>query len=349
MEVRFADNLQEVEEAYELASRIFGPTYYESRDRKQVIKNLEKLDSLSDVVIAIAEKQVIGLARILNRAVYVAGKIIPTGGVTSVCVHPAWRGQKVGLRLMSCVSERLKLRGDILAVLFARRAVDGWYSKMGYAGIGSHFEMTVNNLPQSYSGLDIALINGLQEGELKTYQSVYAASYQELFLSFARAPSWWNKFSLHLQHRLPSASLVNVIRESELVGYFIWDQGKVVELSAQIHRREIVLIALLKFIKSLAFNQLVLALPAQHWAAKYFQDWNHTSSFRFSWDGGHMACLLSFPELQNIVGIKDAPMKNHSGDLCSPINMWQKVSQLCHPQSIDWRLTMPTWSPLDEF
>ena len=195
MEVRAAKNEGEVDQAYELAAKIFGPNYFELRDSLSRIRELEPLLSLEDAVVMVDEENVVGFVRILNRAFHSPAGAIQGGGITSVCTHPDFRGKGWGLKIMEAALERSRQRGDVFSILFARRAVDGWYPKLGYVGLGCHVELRLEHpLPvDSILPFSGSIIRGVERSYLSYYADAYLDSYKDVFLSFHREHKWWDQ------------------------------------------------------------------------------------------------------------------------------------------------------------
>jgi predicted acetyltransferase len=294
MEVRGAKHLREVDEAYELAARIFGANYFEAKATFARQRTLEPLNSLEDAVLVVSGEKVVGFVRILNRQFYSPAGIVKAGGITTVCTHPELRGQGWGLRVMEKALQRSRERGDAFSILFARRVLDGWYPRIGYVGIGCHLEMQVDK--PIVAGTIVSFTGSIQLGLVKSYVNTYAEaytdSYQDLFLSFRRTEDWWQTVEQRLAHRVGTKDFINVTIGDDPIGYFILRGGKVIEAASLRQYRRDFLAGLFEFCMATQKENLVLALPSGHWCVELLKRMNHTLSIRYSWEGGHMVRIL---------------------------------------------------------
>ena len=303
MEVRGAKDLREVDKAYELAARIFGPNYFEAKETHAHVRALEPLRSLEDAVVLVSGGEVVGFVRILDRRYYSPAGTVQAGGITGVCVHPGLRGQGWGLKVMDAAIRRSQRRGDAFSVLFARRAVDGWYPRLGYVGIGCHVEMRVE-APSGIGGpseLNGSLQTGIIDSYINIYADSYADSYMDMVLSVCRDSEWWQTLDARLARRVDAKDFVNVMVGEEPIGYFMLRAGKVIEAASLRQHRAELLAGLRQYCTSNHNERLVLALPTGHWCVEALRSMNHTLSVRYSWDGGHMVRILDKDAFKKMV------------------------------------------------
>jgi len=293
--IRKPRNAAEIDQAYELVARIFGHDYTESRETQVRIRTLESPENLEDAVVVARDGEIVGFARILDRQLSSPIGCVKAGGITSVCVHPDYRGSGLGIGLVEAALGRSRHRGDVLSILFARRAVDGWYPRTGYVGIGCHHEMRIDRLSlrnmslPSFAG---RIERGIVESYSSTYAAAYADSYHGLFLSFCRDERWWQSLGLRLEGRVEINDVVNVVTQQGPIGYFILKDGRIIEAASPRQHRGDLIAGIVQHGLSGDGEGLVLALPLSHWCITFFRGMNHTQSIRHSWDGGHMVRIL---------------------------------------------------------
>ncbi len=304
MEVRGAKNPREVDEAYELVAKIFGPNYFEAKEVKAEVRALEPLQNLADAVLVVDGEDVVGFVRLLDRQFYSPAGLVKAGGITSVCIHPDLRGQGWGRRVMEAALQRSWQRGDAFSILFARRAVDGWYPKLGYVGIGCHLELRLER-PFGIDSLLSSFAGTTQIGAIEAYRDIYTAayadSYQGLILSFYRDAEWWQNLKQRLARRINPEDFINVLVRDKPIGYFILKQGRVIEAASPGQHRADFITGLTQFFTIFDSEKLTLALPSGHWCIEFLRRMNHTLSVRYSWDGGHMIRILNKSVFKDIV------------------------------------------------
>lgn len=265
---------------YELASQVFGPTYAEASAMHATIRSLETLRSLEDVIVLVDGDEVVGFLRILDRVLHSPAGPVQAGGITSVCVAPRLRGQGRGIELMEVALERSKRRGDACSVLFARRAVDGWYPRLGYVGVGAHVRLALLGVAERPQALVASAVPG--PDVLDRLARQYEASYSQLYLSFVRSGDWWAR--LQDQLALKRLELVLVGGDRDPAGYLVRSGGVIIEAAAGEAGREAV--------RDAAFSCGTLSLPPEHWLMKLARVRDHELSIRYSWSGGHMLRVI---------------------------------------------------------
>lgn len=294
MEVRGARSLDEVNLAYELAAKIYGPNYFDAQFNLTRVRDLEPLQNLEDLIVIADNHQILGMVRILDRELYSPAGIIKAGGITSVCVHPTLRGQGWGLRIMETALTRSSKRGDSISVLFARRAVDDWYPKLGYVGIGCHPELTLDESSASrlFPPSQASFRTGVVSENIAIYEQAYQSTYEKLFLSMMRTKKWWQTLDQRLAGRVVLSDFINVEIENSLIGYFILKEGRVIEAASLPKQQEELTSALMHYFFQQGEKDPILSLPTNHWCVDRLAVANHTLSVRYSWNGGHMARIL---------------------------------------------------------
>ena len=140
VEIRPANTIDEVYEGYALASHVFSL----EQQSFLIKKKIERYDILDNAIIALQNGRIIGFIQIVERMLNLSSCYARTGGITNVCIHPDSQGKGIGRQMMEFTISYLKKKRYILAATVARRAVDGYYSKFGFIGIDSFFEMTIS-------------------------------------------------------------------------------------------------------------------------------------------------------------------------------------------------------------
>lgn len=354
-EVHLACAESEVDAAYELASRIFGPNYFEAQEVKLTVRRLEPLKDLADVIIATVGSAVIGVVRIVNKDIWLGSKSVKVGGITMVCIHPDFRGKGIGIRLMEAAIDRCRRRGDVLSIAFGRRAVDGFYPKLGYVGLGCHPELRViidsSNFPPCQQ--QVHVFPRYDESQLCAYHQAYCDSYRGLVMSFARDIAWWDVAHLRFAMRLHGKGFFTVSNGSEAVGYFIIQEDKqVVEVAAVAGSEGIVATALVDSLKEHG-PELRLTLSVGHWAARFFRSFNHTLAVRFSWDGGHLVRIINSTHfaqaLKEVVPASAAQTISEVARTDTDMHGRARQGLLQLVDVLSEELFFPAWSPIDEF
>ncbi len=303
--VRGASSFAEVRRAYELAARLFGPNSVEASRTLRAQLTLEPVTELQDVVVAASGRELVGMVRLVDRRLLLQGRPIPTAGVTSVCVHPDFRDQGIGRRLMEAALERVWRRRDALSVLFARRASDGFYPKFGYVGVGCHPQLSIE--PRDVNAVKtraphVRCTRGPLRAQLPRYASLYNEAYGQVTLAFHRDTAWWRAFMARSHLHLLRVDFVNVWFDSTLIGYCVFHEETVVEASYAPGQQDAFCHGLVTTAAAYGHGGVRAALPLDHPLMGRLRSLSHVMCVRLSWEGGHMARIIDLARLGEIVG-----------------------------------------------
>jgi predicted N-acetyltransferase YhbS len=286
-EFRPATSVREVQDAYELAARVFGPNYFDSKAHKERLLRLEPAQDPRDVVIGRQGGETVAIVRIVDRTVSLAERALKVGGITAVAVRPDVQGQGAGRAVMEAALERSRERGDALSIAFARRAVDGFYWRLGYVGVGCHPRITIR-IGESPNESNLRIEDGFRRERMDAYARAYDQTYRNLPLRFVRDESAWDSICERLSWP-PTARFVSVLDAARSVGYYVVADGAVIEAAA-IESPALLRDVLIHHVGNA--GELVLALHPHHPVASQFHRDNHTTSIRHAWDGGHVVRVL---------------------------------------------------------
>ena len=348
--VRPAESAAEVAQAYELAARVFGPSYFEARAQKDRLLALDPATDPRDVVIALDGADVVALVRIVDRAVLLGGHELKVGGITSVAVRPDLQGQGRGRAVMEAAIARSSDRGDDVSIAFARRAVDGFYWRLGYVGLGCH-PRTVVRIPAREGG-SVRMEHGCDAAHLNVYADSYTRTYQGLPLSFQRSRAWWDTARERLRW-LDAEQFVTVFNGSRAVGYFIVAADTVIEAACADEDGRDLLAGAVSDRAAGSDGEIALALHRRHPLMAAVRRFNHTESIRYAWDGGHVVRVLNGDAVARAfgtrVGASAAPSAGVAlTDHDTARENLLRLSGLSSGQDAQFG-EFPVWSRVDEF
>ncbi|HXG54478.1 MAG TPA: GNAT family N-acetyltransferase [Vicinamibacterales bacterium] len=287
-EVRAARTEGEVAQAYEVATRVFGPNYHESRATKDRMLRLEPPTDLRDLLVAVAGDEVVGVLRIVDRDVELGSGVARVGGITTGAVRPDFRRSGCGWKLFEASIERSRERGDLLSIGFARRAMDGYYPRLGYVGLGGHVKNTYT-VP-SAQGDNPAIVTAFDPELIGAYGAAYDNTYGGLTMRFMRTTSWWAS----LRDRSPwlrADGFVTVMVEDTPAGYYVEHGGTVMEAAWLPGQMPLVASAVLAGARARR-SELSTSLSPSHPLSATLAALNHTTSMRRAWDGGHIVRIV---------------------------------------------------------
>lgn len=302
--------------AVRLVSRVLTANQADPYKRFKHDFKLNSIEPSDSVILTDARKNISGTFTILERKINILGKKVDVAGVAFVCVHPGYQGRGLGRALMDAAVEELKKRKEVLSILIARRAVDGFYRKFGYLGTGCFTELAINRdaFKDAARLKGVELTTGPVKTEARGYMRLYNGVYADLPFSFVRGIKWWENVHAWLQYKIKPAQFVNVFYKGNLTGYFIYRDNAVMEAACEMPGPGIDVFcnALLSFARARGFAEIIFTMSAEHPCSQRLQRLNHTLRQRRPWNGGHMARIMDRDKFYGL--IRDYIERKYSGD-----------------------------------
>jgi GNAT superfamily N-acetyltransferase len=354
LEIRTARGPEEIDAAYELAAKVFGPDYFTSLTLKALARRLEPIRDYDDVVVAVAGGDVVGLVRIVGRTLAAGRQRLAVGGITSVCLRPDVQGRGYGRALMDEAIATCRRRGDVVSIAFGRRAVDGFYPRLGYVGIGCHPELAV---AVDRADAPPAVRRGFRTADVGRYAAAFEATYGEILLALMRHARWWDGAAERLRARVGDEGFHVVEDTSGPVGYFVVHAGRIVEAASTPTARPRLLAAV--GVARTADGVVRLGLPVGHWLMAALRRRNHTLTIRCAWDGGHLLRVLDarvlITALADATGgdvpdhFADALRAGATDDHTAARRLLERLAGLDDREPRAVLQPLPSWSMVDEF
>lgn len=227
--ITIGDSSLDLSKIIDFAASIFGSNYQESRIvQQQVIESEPTTAPHNFVICSTMDGIIIGLVRIVEREVLLDGVSLKAGGLSTIGVHPQWRGQGIAAAMMAEAARVMRQRGLDIAFLHGRKAMDGFYTKFGYAGINRYIDLTLLAYPRAdirFSVVDLV-------PEAKDYcANLYERFYHPLSGSVKRYSALWDYNISRLAKGIGGLAGKLIMHADKLVGYFVTEGSTVVELA----------------------------------------------------------------------------------------------------------------------
>jgi hypothetical protein len=118
-------------------------------------------------------------------------------------------------------------RGINISVLYGRRAVDGFYSRFGYYGIGRYVDLEIIAISNFDKRINII---PFKREYLKTCIKLYKKTYSNLSGSILRNPPIWEFLLTRLKKGTGGFKMFLCFENQESIGYFVELDKKLVEI-----------------------------------------------------------------------------------------------------------------------
>ncbi len=305
--IRLAETQQDLDQAFELAYIIFKNAI-ENNDYYVDKMNIWYEDptfAISNFILALDGTKIIGLIRGVPREFYINRNKVSVFGISSVCVDPKYRGKGVSNQLMIFANELAKSRDFILAMLFARRAVDYYYNKFDYFGVSSYSKLKINlNSNKSESILGLNFIDFKHE-TIDVYNNAFQFSYENYFLRAHRDIAYWKYISFILLHR-KDLIFKTILYQETPIGYVLYSSSTIHEFALVDGFNQIEILT--EFCKSF-FTSDNLFIEAEinsaHKINNYLFNLDYTRSIRHCSYGGHMIKALSLGKVNDGICVSE--------------------------------------------
>lgn len=138
-----ARSARELAAARRLAASIFPAASQQGMDeslrhKEALWDDPEGLAPENVIVVADQPDRPLGLIRLVYRTLRRGEERWPCAGITSVGVAAECRGRGLSQPLMQAALEAARRHGAVVALLFARRATDDYYTQFGFHGLSSY-------------------------------------------------------------------------------------------------------------------------------------------------------------------------------------------------------------------
>jgi len=293
-----ARNEKEVKAACALAAKVFESLVETSKNDMAEFKNFLwkesgcfQQDHIS--VIVDSENNVIGTARLVPRRMFCGITNYSVAGISSVCIDEKYRGQGYSVKILESTLEQAKNLGYDIVLLFARRALDYYYSRFNIWGLSSYNTIKIEKSSLSKIKQKKIQFDEPTLDDITVIQEWHSSSYQNCFGYIERDNNYW-QFLIKKLHRL-SADIKILRYNSHRVGYVVKQKGIIVELAFELDSKNIWL-SCLKAIES-EDDYLIMKLPDSHPIIKKLDPLDVTISYRQCQYGGHMIGILNLEKI----------------------------------------------------
>jgi predicted acetyltransferase len=299
LQFKVAETMEEYREAIALAVKVFEPNaeIENFASFKQVLWCGDPEFSLGNLILAVdASGVTCGVIRVVPRILMRGDQCFNMAGISSVCLATKYRGQGYSVPFMRYALNLCADRGYDLSLLFARRALDGYYNRFGYWGISSYNKVSfvVPKEKGCGRGADVELGEFSFE-EIEMYNHYYDACYSNSFGYIRRSLKHWDLIGKRLT-ALGGISFKTLIKQGKVEGFIVLDQSNVVEIATNIDSLGIVdIIELLRRSSIYGENSNITfeVSPDHALLQQASSGLDRAISFRSCSYGGHMVKILN--------------------------------------------------------
>lgn len=218
---------RELEQALALAAESFSPpdaAMDAAISRKAfLLREHPGFREDSAIVVCAENGCVAGSAFLIDCELPVGDCLLQGVFISSVSVAEQARGQGLSLLLMESAIKAATVRDADIAMLIARRAVDGYYTRFGFWGLSQYSKVTLNiaTLPPASHPIQAVTLRPVAAEDFGLCAELHAASYRNLIGHCVRSPKMWGYISRKLPYLGMRLDFVRI--EGQTVSYVIHD------------------------------------------------------------------------------------------------------------------------------
>jgi predicted acetyltransferase len=230
---------------------------------------------------------IIGMVRIVPRIIYIHGRAFNVAGFTSICIDPAHRKKGYSIQLINFAIKISNEYGFDFAILFARRALDHYYTNFGFWGVSSYNKAKIKRPLKLSTDNNYTLVKS-NHNSISLYKKVYKNTYEHVSGRVKRNNIYWNNI---VRRCMATGLNFRIIRyKKKDIGYCIYKKQVIFEIGLlnSKHYTEVINI----LFQNLRYKTLEFWMSSEH---KFFLNKNEFDMelvYReCSW-GGHMIRVL---------------------------------------------------------
>lgn len=283
------------EEVIAFLSKIYGPNYYDSYSIQKTTISNEPSTSPDNFILARSPKgDLIGIVRIVERNISLGMTVLSAGCISSVGVEPEWRGQGVASNLMNTAMKVMKSRGMDISVLYGRRAVDGFYTRFGYYGIGRYIDLEILSPVASRTSMQAV---PWEKNNIEACMGFYGKAYGGLAGSVMRDLPIWKYLFSRQEKGVGKEKLLICQLNKKNIGYLVTANHKLIEMSLPPDDFQM-FFGLLS-----GLDIKLISIHPRHSFYIYCRTHMHTiQKERFALEGGYMGRIVSLESLLKKLG-----------------------------------------------
>ncbi len=298
---KIAESEAECEAALRLVAKVFALNvdmpdygYY-----KKILWYEDPAFEKGNLVLAVdTDGTVIGVVRIVPRVLYRNKQPILAAGISSVCIDEDYRGQGLSRPMMEFALATSRDRGSELAVLFARRKQDFYYTRFGFWGVASYSKIKIS-IPVAVRqrARGCFRIKDIDVAEWGIFSELYKTCYCTTFGYVERSLDYWKFIERRIQY-LKETSIKQISLHGNIVGYFIVSINEVYELAGLPGEIDLLdMVVCIENATGRSSDELTFSMSPDHLMMSSRYDLDKTVSFRSCSFGGNMVKILDVKKL----------------------------------------------------
>jgi len=250
--------------------------------------------SFENVLIAKTENDdFAGVVRLIPLTIRRGEESIKVVIFSDVCIDEKFRNQGFSIPMIQSAVKIAKERNFEFALLFARRALDHFYTRFSFWGVSSYSSVAIRPPEHLRNLKKPATLSDFSKDLLELYDRSYRTAFKDYFGRVDRSLEYWD-YSIE-RIRREGISFETVQINGNPTGYIIHSGLKVHEIATQ-YSADFPAAILALFDNELGKNDTCqLSVSPEHAGFSYLSGSDLTVSHRECRFGGHMVRILNTP------------------------------------------------------
>lgn len=297
LQVVTPQNAAELDESCDLIARCFPPDYYTARENEDLLLQLEPYAPPENhLIVKDDQDAIIGVLRIVDRKLLYEDLDLTVAGMSSYAIRPDYRRTGLGRAIRERWFSDYFPRYDI-SLGFARRVMDGYWSRFGYMGYSSYVTIQLEE-DRFEPGQEDYQLGELTDDDIADCRKIHQRVYTPVPGALLRDERLWD-FIITVQKRSENWDFRICRTDGDrFCGYVVFRKNTpyVLEIACEQEHRTGMLKAIHGSIDRDDRQELTFELSPSHDFFKYLLQYNHHYRIRKAWDGGHYLQVSSIPD-----------------------------------------------------
>lgn len=280
----------DLDEVYELFAKAFPPSYVEAAAHLAFIRKHEPpVPPQNYFLVRGGGGELAGALKTVDRRLMLDGCLLRVAGLSYYAIAPTYQPTTCAQQIIQALLHRIRSGPYDLSLGFARKVMDGYWSRYGFFGFSSFYSLTMDLADlRTFEAQGSVTVETQPNDEQGPFRHWYDHTYSRINGAVVRDDADWDFWMKKIARNTPCTRAV-FQAGAHAVGYAVWKGNRIVELAGDDRYTEACLRRLADPLS--AYQTVVFHLPYTHPAFRLLRQRNYTASARRVWDGGHIALV----------------------------------------------------------
>ena len=257
----------------------------------------KKFNNLPHKVFFIAknkDNKIIGLIVLIKREMNYCGNVLQVLGMSFMAIEKKYQLKGLSNEFRKKIFLYSKKFDLILG--FARKKMDGYWSRFGFLGFTNFGEINIELKDIKSENKYKFSISKINKDDIKKINNLSLIDNEKIAGNIIRDDKLWSFYQKNGRRDL---NLYKITKNNKIFSYFFCKDNKIFEIFSNKKNNHITILALKKFFKKRKFKEIIFQTSFNNTFIQYLMNYQYTIYERFAWNGGHIVKIVSIIEFLN--------------------------------------------------